>query len=216
GGARFCSDACRYAFHYDVGRKQNSKRGAKAMSVRKRKWKTSRGVECGAWVVNYTDQQGRRILKTFEKKKDADAFAASSRVEVIEGTHVAESASMTVAEAGDLWLKSAEANDPPLERTTIEQYRHHLQLHIVPFIGRTKLSRLTAPTVRAFADKLREDGRSGTMVKYIVRSLGCLLSDAQERGSINRNAVHELRVRRKGKRKSDAKDRRGKKLKVGE
>ena len=83
----------------------------------KRKWKTSKGNECEAWVVDYVDQQGRRILKTFDKKKDADTFAASSRVEVIEGTHVAEPASVTVAEAGDLWIRSAEASDPPLERT---------------------------------------------------------------------------------------------------
>src|SRR5262245_12637931 len=166
------------------------------MSVRKRKWKTSKGEECEAWVVNYTDQQGKRILKTFEKKKDADAFAASSRVEIIEGTHVADSASVTVSEAGDFWVKSAETSDPPLERTTVEQYKQHLRLHIVPFIGRTKLSRLTTPSVRAFADKLREEGRSGAMVKYVLRSLGCLLADAQERGLIVRNPVREMRVRK--------------------
>ncbi|MGC1750675.1 MAG: site-specific integrase, partial [Pseudolabrys sp.] len=79
----------------------------------------------------------------------------------------------------------------------LEQYQQHLRLHIVPFMGRTKLSKLTAPAVRAFADKLREEGRSGTMVKYIIRSLGGLLSDAQERGLIVRNPVIELRGRRR-------------------
>ncbi|HVQ81748.1 MAG TPA: tyrosine-type recombinase/integrase [Pseudolabrys sp.] len=112
-----------------------------------------------------------------------------------------------------MWLKSAEAQN--LERTTLEQYQQHLRLHIVPFMGRTKLSKLTAPAVRAFADKLREEGRSGTMVKYIIRSLGGLLSDAQERGLIVRNPVIELRGRRRGQRKGEGQDRRGKKLKVG-
>jgi integrase len=75
------------------------------MSVRKRKWKTSLGVEREAWVVDYTDQHGKRLLKTFEKKKPADAFAASSRVEVIEGTHVADSASVTVKRLATFGLR---------------------------------------------------------------------------------------------------------------
>lgn len=121
---------------------------------------------------------------------------------------------MTVGQAGDLWIKSAEAM--ALEQTTLEQYRQHLRLHIVPFIGRTKLSKLNAPLIRAFADRLQEEGRSSTMAKYIIRSLGGLLSDAQERGLIVRNPVHELRVRRKGRnRKADAQDRPGSKLKIG-
>jgi integrase len=186
------------------------------MSVRKRKWKTSAGFEREAWVVDYVDQQGKRILKTFEKKKDADAFSASSRVEVIEGTHVADSSSITVEDAGKLWMTSLEASDPPLEITTVEQYEQHLRLHINPFLGRKKLSKLNVPTVRSFADRLRDEGRSGTMVRYILRTLGGLLSDSQERGLLVRNPVREMRERRKGrKRKADGQDRRGRKLQVG-
>ena len=186
------------------------------MSVRKRKWKTSAGFEREAWVVDYVDQQGKRILKTFEKKKDADAFSASARIEVIEGTHVADSSSITVEDAGKLWMTSLEASDPPLEITTVEQYEQHLRLHINPFLGRTKLSKLNVPTVRSFADRLRDEGRSGTMVRYILRTLGGLLSDSQERGLLVRNPVREMRERRKGrKRKADGQDRRGRKLQVG-
>jgi integrase len=181
------------------------------MSVRSRTW-TWKGIERQAFVVDYVDQGGKRRHKTFRTQKAAKDFSASSRIEVKEGTHVADSASATVAQAGDLWINTAEALG--LERTTLEQYRQHLHLHILPLLGRTKLSKLNAPLIRAFADRLRDEGRSGTMVKYIIRSLGGLLSDAQERGLIIRNPVHELRVRRKG-RKADTKDRRGSKLKVG-
>jgi integrase len=70
--------------------------------------------------------------------------------------------------------------------------------------------------VRSFADRLREEGRSGVMVRYVVRTLGTLLSDAQERGLLFRNPVSEMRGRRKGrKRKADGQDRRGRKLEVG-
>jgi hypothetical protein len=36
-------------------------------------------------------------LKTFDKKKDADAFAATAKVEIRESVHVADSASVTVS-----------------------------------------------------------------------------------------------------------------------
>src|SRR5262249_27260827 len=99
---------------------------------------------------------------------------------------------------------------------SIEQYEQHLDLHIYPLLGKTKLSKLNVPTVRAFADRLRDLGRSGTMARYVVRSLGSLLSDAQERGLLVRNPVHEMRNRRKGRRqKADGQDRRGHKLQVG-
>ena len=70
------------------------------MSVRKRIWKTSGGVEKEAWVVDYVDQRGKRRLKTFMKKKAADAYAATANVEIRAGVHTADSASIAVAEAG--------------------------------------------------------------------------------------------------------------------
>ena len=180
------------------------------MSVRKRKWVTRKGEVKEAFVVDYRDQQGRRLLKTFAKKKQADAFAASARIEVSEGTHVADSASVTVAKAGDLWLKSTAG----LERATCNQYRQHLRLHIEPLIGRLKLSQLNMPTVRNFEDKLRDKGCSLTMVRYAIRSLGALLADAQERGLIIRNPVRDLRRHRRHD-KAAGKKQRGGKLKVG-
>jgi integrase len=172
------------------------------MSVRKRNWKTSKGVEKEAWVVDYADGQGERRLKTFKKKKEADAFSSTTHVEIRQGTHVADGASVTVKEAGEKWIAQAEADE--LERSTVNQYRQHLDLHIVSFLGSMRLSQLNAPTVRAFEDKLREEGRSKAMVAKVVRSLGSLLADAQEQGLAAHNAVRDLsRKRRKGK-KSDA------------
>src|SRR6185295_14504231 len=116
------------------------------MSIRKRTWKTGRGVEKEAWVVDYVDQGGTRRLKTFDRKKDADTFESTASVEVRDGTHVADSASATVQAAGELWVAAAEAAG--LERSTTAEYAAHLRLHIAPFIGATLLSRLSPPTVR--------------------------------------------------------------------
>ena len=61
------------------------------MSVRKRKWVTSKGGEREAWIADYTDQAGDRHVKTFGRKKDADAWHDEVRVEVKAGVHSCKS-----------------------------------------------------------------------------------------------------------------------------
>jgi integrase len=183
------------------------------MSVRKRKWTTAKGVEKDAWIVDYVDGDGTRRLKTFARKKEADAFEATSTVEVREGTHVPDSATVTIDEAARKWMDSgAQAG---LERTTLDQYRQHVELHIKPFIGRMLLSKLTVPAMRAFQDKLREEGRSPGMVKRVTISFGSLLSDAQERGLVARNAVKEMAKRRSRGSQGRAEKRQKARLQVG-
>lgn len=183
------------------------------MSVRKREWTTGKGEAKTAWVVDYVDLDGKRRLKTFRLKKDADNFSATANVEKREGVHVADSATITVREAAALWLKSCE--NAGLERTTLDQYRQHAKLHLGPTIGATKLSKITVPAVRAFQEKLREEGRSPAMVKRVTVSLGSILSDAQERGLVVRNAVHEMSKRR-GKTAVKAERRQRARLRYGE
>ncbi len=90
-------------------------------------------------------------------------------------------------------------NSAGLERSTIVQRKRHLELHIEVLIGTILLSRLSVPAIRAFEDRLRSEGRSTVMVKKVVGSLGSIISDAQERGLINRNPVKDIRgTRRRG------------------
>lgn len=191
------------------------------MSIRKRTWTTRKGKR-EAWIVDYSDQHRKRRHKTFDKKGDATNFAATTRVQIGEGTHVADSTSVTVQKAGELWLESCKAAG--LERNTLQTYRQHLDHHIVlSRIGRVKLSKLSAPVIRDFQDWLRTDKeppkeanikvpRSEAMIRAITRSLGSILGDAQERGLVVRNAVRELNSRR---RQRSHQDRHNGKLKVG-
>jgi integrase len=168
------------------------------MSVRKRVWKGPSGEPREAWVVDYVDQHGDRHLKTFAKKRDAEAHHAIVGVAVRAGVHTADSKSVTVARAAELWLESCEAAG--LERATIAAYRQHADLHITPILGTLRLSQLTVPLVRGFEDRLREDGRSSSMVRNVRRSLGGILADAQERGLVAQNVVYSLRKNRRSRR----------------
>ena len=192
------------------------------MSVRKRAWTTSKGEEKEAWVVDYVDQAGDRRLKTFAKKKAADNFAATANVEIRAGVHTADSASVTIAEAGRLWLETGDKAG--LERSTLAAYRQHLKLHIEPYLGNVKLSQLSAPMVREFEDKLargdmpagaQPQPRTRTMVRKVRVSLSSLLSDAQERGLVSRNVVRDLRRTRARGTERKAERRQKGKLKIG-
>src|SRR5262249_60980402 len=111
--------------------------------VARRTWKMKGGESRGVWVVNYSDQLGRRHLKPFARKRDADDYHARVRVDVGAGIHTADSRSITVNEAGELWLKSREAAG--LERASLTNYREHLRLPIPPYIPPTKLPPPTPP-----------------------------------------------------------------------
>jgi integrase len=159
------------------------------MSVRKREW----GKDGEAWVVDYFDQNRKRRLKTFKRKKDADAYHAKVTVDVAAGVHT--SGKTTIAEAGALWLKSCEKDK--LERDTLVHYDQHLRLHIVPFIGKVKLAEFGAPAASKFEDDLAEQGRSPAMVKKVFVSLSGILADAMDRGLVAQNVLRNRRRQKK-------------------
>ncbi|MDT6940704.1 tyrosine-type recombinase/integrase [Brucella pseudogrignonensis] len=182
------------------------------MSIRKREWTTPKGEQKSAWVVDYVDLHGKRRLKTFDRKKEAVDFEATAKVEVREGTHVADSATVTVYEAGKLWIAAVKRSD--LERSSVEDYERTLRLHIAPFLGSAKLTALNTVRLRAYEDELRNADRSAFMIKRTLTTLGTMLADAQERGLVVRNAAREMQAKR-GKGASRSEKRQKGRLKVG-
>jgi integrase len=192
------------------------------MSVRKRAWTTAKGERKEAWIVDYVDQDGDRHIQTFNRKKEAEEYHNSVKVDVRKGVHTAPSRSITVKDAARAWL---DGGSKAWERATYDTYKQHVQLHILPFLGRVKLAQLTVPAVRDFEDKLRlgapapgeEMGspRSDAMVRKIRITLGAILGDAQERGLVAQNVVRSLRKARRRRREQASPDWNGNKLRVG-
>ena len=163
-------------------------------TVRKRSW-TAGAERKTAWVADYSDQDGKRHLKTFPTKKAADAWLVTTRHEVVQGIHTPERDSITVAEAGALWIERGEREG--LERSTLAKYRNHVDLHIKP-IGSVKLARLSAPAVEQFRDDLL--GRvSRPMAKKVLGSLKALLAEAQRRGLVAQNAAGTVKIKARGR-----------------
>jgi integrase len=146
--------------------------------IRKRSWTTPAGVEKTAWQVDY-------------RKKEADAWLIQTAHDVSRGVHTADGQSITVANAAEMWIKTAEGRGR--ERSTIKQYQELARLHIRPLIGTERLSRLTMPGVEAFADALTAT-RSKAMAAKAVRALSSILTEAQRRGLVAQNVAKGVKV----------------------
>jgi integrase len=166
------------------------------MAVRKREWKTAKGEIRTAWIADYVDQNGDRHIQTFKLRKDADAYSQQVGVDVRAGVHTAPAKSITVAEAADDWIKSAQLESR--EATTIAQYRQHAK-HINDRIGSRKLASLTTPGLNKFRDELLVT-MSRAMARKVMSSLKSLLRHAQNRGNVAQNvalAVETIKANRR-------------------
>jgi integrase len=146
------------------------------------------------WQANYVDGAGNRRAKLFDRKSEGEAWLVETSHDLKRGLHTPAGASPTVKQAGALWIKRC--NEKGLERSTLRGYEEHTDLHIYPFIGAKKLSELTAPAINAFADHLREEGRSPEMVRRAVGSLGAIFREARRRGLSSVDPTAGLKIDR--------------------
>jgi integrase len=179
------------------------------MSVRKREWITPSGEKKVAWLVDYRDAVGKRRAKQFSRKKDADAFETQASWEVKQGTHTADSQSITVHKAGEIWL--ARGRREGLEQSTLDAYEQHLNLHIIydgkkrggepSPIRAKKLNQLTKPLIEEFRDWLLDNGRSPAMAKRVLASLASIVKEAQRVGYVAQNVAQGVTVKRSARHK---------------
>ncbi len=166
------------------------------MSIRKRSWKNTKGERKLAWQVDYRDNSGVRRSKQFARKKDAEAWFTSAAWQVSQGIHMADSQTITVEEAVTDWLNCAE--NEGLERSTLTSYEATARLHIIPLLGKAKLSKLSRPMIEKFRDELLRT-RSRSMAQRAVRYLVQILNEANRRGVIAVNPAKGVTVKQERK-----------------
>lgn len=166
--------------------------------VAKREWVNPKGEKMVAYLARYKDGEGKRRFKQFEKKKDAEAFLLTAQVEVRRGVHTADSQSITVAEAGTLWIDGVKAEGR--EGTTVRNYEGWKKNHIDPLLGTEKLSRLTAPVVEQFRKDLLAGGRSKAMTGKVLGGLRMMLTASVRSGLVAHNVAKEVKPVKRTKR----------------
>ena len=99
----------------------------------------------------------------------------------------------------DRWLTNAVKDS--VKPSTHESYSLMTNNHLIPDLGRNKLTNLSPDHVRGFRRSKLEAGRlSGRTVQYLLFLLRKALRQALEDGLVPRNAAHGVRVSQTGKR----------------
>lgn len=106
-------------------------------SVTKRPRKKADGSNGDKWVVRYFDAGGARRAKTFDLKKDADAYRRKVEREIDTGDHIAPTQSVTVADAVKQFLVhiDAKVSIGALRPCTGKNYHCAFRQAVLPFLG---------------------------------------------------------------------------------
>ena len=171
------------------------------MAVRKRTWSKPNGEIGEAWVADYK-ANGKRHIKTFPTRKEAVAFSNKTGVEI------SEAVTLPIVFPSPLPMPPPFGSRPsswgaatsPAEHSTLRQYRSHLKHHLLPAIGKVRLSQLTRANVADFRDYLLTK-LSRPMAKKVLASFKGILSEAEGRGCVVGNVANSVRIGNKGRHK---------------
>lgn len=154
---------------------------------------TKRGNTYRIRVLAARDASGKQIMEstTFtpdpqktekQNQKDLEKFVLEFEQKVKNGKYL-DGEKVTFEQFSEIWLHDyAEVNLAP---STVQMYKDLLRVHIVPEIGKQKLSRLQPRTLtslyRKLLQKQREDGKgtlSPTTVKHVHATISTIYNTA--------------------------------------
>lgn len=165
-------------------------------TIQLRRWSSGTGEKV-AWGVNYKDPLGKRRLKNFKEKGDAQKFLKL----VKGGKPAALGKQFTVADACNRYLRICEQrhrDDDRMSRATLARLWNLVDTHVVPFIGSIKLADLSPIMVDAYIDEMRrhKEPRTPLVISQAVGVLNRSLTEMQRLQIISRNVVKDVPPRK--------------------
>lgn len=171
-------------------------------TVTKRSWINKRtGKPATRYVLGYADSKGKWRRRQFKTSAAAHAERVKVEGQLAGGVHVADSASMTVAQAAAAWLADYQTlvDAGKRERSTIEGYEAIIENIKAHDIAAVRLSRLSGPDCRTFARWL-EVSRTESQGVRSIKVLRQILDFAIASGWCGSNPAKAVSVRTAGDR----------------
>lgn len=148
----------------------------------------------------YTLQRGSRFTGYFRDKNgirfsagtfatQREAFAAATVAEHGVGL-TSYRLNMTLSDYVDLWLSNTE-----LLPLTKASYESVLRMHVLPILGRRKLSDISRVEVRDMLRKLSHDGVSDTVRAHAKAALGSAFKELIDSDLVDVNPTHKVKVK---------------------
>jgi len=145
----------------------------------------------GKFIVDYRDYAGIRRWKTFDTKREAEAFYADLLKIQDVRTKPMVNVNVTLGDYADHWLDTLKRTES-VKRSTREIYKAQLRRYILPgFPTDQRVRNLQRGAIKAWALALRER-LSRTSTKLAFTTLGVMLNAAVEDGLLPMNPCRGL------------------------
>lgn len=143
-------------------------------------------LENGRWMARVTVAPGRRRTIYGDSKADTlrrmrDAVSRSERGEPQSDARITVTTFLTE------WLEGTAKLS--VRSSTYASYAHYVRFHIIPGLGRHRLTRLTPEQVDAFLAEKSASGLSPRTCQYMRAILRSALAWAVKRGRLSRNVA---------------------------
>ena len=140
------------------------------------------------YEITYRDSDGRQRWKTISGGlKDAEATLEDIRHRRRRGERVSPTRA-TFAEVAQAWL----ASQTQLRPRTVASYESLLRVHVLPRIGRLRITEVTEDDVAFVIAEMQRNGSKAWTIRTALTPLGRVLSYAARRGFIAANPMRRL------------------------
>ncbi len=153
----------------------------------------------GRWEGRYTNgfdpKTGKMIRKSVYGKTQKEVRLKLARIttEIDDGTYI-EPNSIKLSEWLQIWLREYIGNVKP---STVKSYTDHVNLNIIPYIGKTQLTKLSPAMIQSMYNTLqRQKGLSAKTIKNVHGVLHRALTQAQKMGYIRLNPLNAVTLPR--------------------
>ena len=144
----------------------------------------------GRWVAQATSPSGGKLYRYARTRAEASAKLTAALAAFSEH-RTPPPERQTVAEFLESWLENTAR--PSVRASTYESYSGVVRHHLIPDLGRIRLSRLTPDEVQEMLNRKLEAGLSPRRVDYLRGILHRALNQALRWGLVGRNVAGLVR-----------------------
>ena len=144
------------------------------------------------WRVRYRTPDGKQTMERgFKTKRDATLWMNNLEVAKSKGEYVSTTAGrVTFADISERWLDSR----IDLKPSTLSNYRHCLDKHVLPQWGNRQIASISKPQVEAWVKLMSKEGTSATSIRLPFNTLGAVLKFAVAENRLAKNVCVGVKV----------------------
>jgi len=145
------------------------------------------------WQIDYRDQRGIRHRKTFRLLADADRELRGIKNSVEEKTYIPPKQIPTFEKVAEEWFASKKNYRP----ATLAYWRVHLDLHLIPSLGSSRLSAINIKKMECARDQWHDSGLLPESTNKILTTASSIFKFASRHNYTKQNPAKDAeRVRK--------------------